>query len=145
MDEFERNIRDDLLAATPQWQARAADVREGVKAMYEEKRKRAARLTWIGTAVGAFLMFLGVAGIICGIVVGSASVAVSTSCTVVGAMMFLFGDGWITGSKLLYWTWNSRLQIERDLKEMHADVLDVSKRLEQIERAAQGGATPQTP
>lgn len=138
MDEFDHRIRENLLAVTPDWQARAAGVREGVKTMYEEKRKRAALWTWIGSAIGICLMFLGVGALLFGVFTGNASIAV------VGAMMFLFGDGWITGSKLLYWTWSSRIQLERDIKEVHADVLEILKRLELVERAVKGGAAPES-
>jgi hypothetical protein len=145
VDEFERSIRDDLLSEPPQWKARAAELREGVETMYEEKRKRVARWMWIEHAVGGGLAFLGIVGIIGGLIVGDASVATSTSCTVVGAMMFVFGTGWIGSSKLLYWTWNSRLQLERNLKEMHVDVLDMSKRLERIEDGVRDRPDSPTP
>ena len=127
----------DLLGALPaNWQPRATGLREGVKSMFEEKRKRAALWTWIGTGVGFGLMLLGVPALLFGCLTGNASVAVA------GAMMFLFGDGWMTGRKLLYWTWLTRIQIERDVKEVHYDVLDVLKRLERVE-AAMGGKTGQ--
>lgn len=132
MDEFDRRIRENLLAVTPDWQARATGIREEVKSMYEERRKRAAMWTWIGSGIGICIMFLGVGGLIFGVLAGDVLVAI------VGAMMFLFGDGWISGSKLLYWTWNTRLQLERDIKEVHAAVLDVLDRLEHIERAGKG-------
>lgn len=129
MDDFDRRIRERLLAAPPDWQTRAAQLREEVTTMYEEKRKKAAMLTWIGSGIGILILLSGIPAIVLGVVIGNAAV------TVVGAMMFLFGDGWITGSKLLYWTWNSRLQLERDIKEVHADVLDVLTRLERVEHA----------
>ncbi|MFA6242896.1 MAG: DUF308 domain-containing protein [Candidatus Hydrogenedentales bacterium] len=138
MDDFERNIRERLMAAPPNWESRAADTKERVKAMYEEKRKKAATWTWIGTAIGIALLMLGVLGLIVGVAVGN------TSVTVIGAMMFLFGDGWMTGSKLLYWTWNTRFQLGRDIKEMHADVLDVLDRLERVESAVAANAAPET-
>ncbi|MBX7255122.1 MAG: hypothetical protein K1Y02_02080 [Candidatus Hydrogenedentes bacterium] len=104
--------------------------------MYEEKRKKAATWTWIGTAIGIALLLLGVVALIIGLVEGNASV------TVIGAMMFLFGDGWMTGSKLLYWTWNTRFQLERDIKEVHVDVLSVLERIERLEHAATAKTAP---
>ena len=137
MDEFDRTIRERLLATPPNWESRAADTKERVKAMYEEKRKKAAMWTWAGTAIGIALLMLGVFGLIVGIVSGQVSV------TVIGAMMFLFGDSWMTGSKLLYWTWNTRFQLERDIKEMYADVLDVLDRLERVESVMAAKAAPE--
>lgn len=134
MDRIDERVKEELLALPADWQPRATGLREGVKAMFEEKRKRAARWTWIGTGVGFGLMLLGVPALLFGCLTGNASVAV------VGAMMFLFGDGWMTGSKLLYWTWLTRIQIEGDVKEVHYDVLEVVKRLERVE-AALGGKT----
>ena len=43
MDNFDRRIRDRLLAVPPGWEARAADMKEGVRAMYEERMKKAAQ------------------------------------------------------------------------------------------------------
>ncbi len=137
MDEFDRNTRERLLATPPNWESRAAITKERVKAMYEEKRKKAAMWTWIGTAIGIALLMLGVFGLIAGIMLGQVSV------TIIGAMMFLFGDGWLTGSKLLYWTWNTRHQLERDIKEMHADVLNVLDRLERVESAVAAKTAPE--
>ncbi len=134
MDDFDERVKEKLLALPANWQPRATGLREGVKAMFEQKRKRAALWTWIGTGVGFGLMMLGIPALLFGCMNGNASVAV------VGAMMFLFGDGWMTGSKLLYWTWLTRIQIERDVKEVHADVLDVLTRLERVEAALCGNA-----
>ena len=106
--------------------------------MYEEKRKKAAVWTWIGSGIGIFILLSGIPAIVLGFLTGNAAIAV------VGAMMFLFGDGWITGSKLLYWTWNTRLQLQRDIKEMHADVLDALNRLERVELAIAGKAGEDT-
>jgi hypothetical protein len=137
MDEFDRRMREALLAVPPDWQARAARTIVGVKTMYEQRRKRAAMWTWIGTGIGICLMFLGIGGLIFGVLAGDVLVAI------VGAMMFLFGDGWITGSKLLYWTWNTRIQLQRDIKEVHADVLEVLQRLERVERTVKGNPAPE--
>lgn len=136
MDEFDRHIRERLMTMPPAWESRTSDVKERVKAMYEEKRKKAATWTWIGTAIGIALLLLGVVALIIGLVEGNASV------TVIGAMMFLFGDGWMTGSKLLYWTWNTRFQLERDIKEVHVDVLSVLERIERLEHAATAKTAP---
>ncbi len=127
---------EDLAAMTPEWRSRAAKLGEVITMNYEEKQKRAAMWTWIGTAVGVGLMFMGVAGLIAGVIIDSAVVAIT------GAMMFLFGDGWITGSKLLYWTWNSRIRLERDIKEVHCDVLNLDQKIERIEAALSGMAAP---
>mgnify|MGYP003531827506 CR=1 FL=1 len=78
--------------------------------MYEAKRKRAATLSSIGSGIGVFLLLLGIAAIIAGVGLNN------MFWVVLGAMMFLFGDGWISGSKLLYWTFNTRIQVERDIK-----------------------------
>lgn len=136
MDNFDVDGEKPPLM-TPEWWIRAANMREAVKTMYEEKRKRAAMLTWIGTAVGVGLMFMGIAALIIGVLIDYTTVAV------VGAMMFLFGDGWITGSKLLYWTWHTRLQLQRDLKEVHYDVLNLHEKLDRLEAAIAGKSAPE--
>lgn len=133
MDNFDRRIRDRLLAVPPDWEARAAEMNEGVRAMYEERMKKAARWSWVGTGIGVFILLSGVPALAIGVYLGSGAIAV------IGAMVFLFGDGWITFSKLLYWTWNSRIRLERDIKEAHADILSVLQRLERVE-AGLGGA-----
>jgi len=138
MNDFDRRMRERLLAMTPDWQPRAAEMKQELRTMFEQRLKRAAMLSWIGSAIGGILMFSGIPALVLGFLVGNASVAV------VGAMMFLFGDGWITGSKLLYWTWNSRIRLERDIKEVHADVLDALDRLERLEAAVAGKAHPET-
>ena len=130
MDEFDQTIRDRLLAASPGWEARAEAIRERITLMYEEKRRKAATLAWIGTAIGTLILVIGVSALFFGF--GTDNTAV----IVIGAMMFLFGDGWLTGSKLLYWTWNSRIQLERDIKAVHADVLSVLERMDRLESAA---------
>ncbi len=132
MDNFDRRIRDRLLAVPPDWEARAAEMKEGVRAMYEEQMKKAARWSWLGTGIGVFILLSGVPALALGVYLGSGAIAV------IGAMMFLFGDGWISFSKLLYWTWNSRIRLERDIKEAHADILSVLQRLERVE-AGLGG------
>ena len=104
--------------------------------MYEAKRKRAATLSSIGSGIGVFLLLLGIAAIIAGVGLNNMFWVVP------GAMMFLFGDGWISGSKLLYWTFNTRIQVERDIKEMHADVIEIVRRLDNIERMSSGGVSP---
>lgn len=134
MDRVDDRVKEGLPALPADWQPRTDGLREGVKAMFEEKRKRAALWTWIGTGAGFGLMLLGIPALLFGYLTDNASIAV------IGAMMFLFGDGWMTGSKLLYWTWLARIQIERDVKEVHCDVLDALKRLERVE-AALGGKT----
>ena len=100
--------------------------------MYEERIKKAATWTWIGSGIGLLLLLSGVPAIALGVFTGYPSV------TVVGAMMFLFGDAWIGFSKLLYWVWNSRIRLERDIKEVHADLLDILTRLERLESALAG-------
>ena len=133
MHEFDHKIREKLLPAAPEWRARARGMTEEVKTMYETKRRRAAMLSWLGTGVGLWLMILGIVALIVGVQFGD------TAVVVIGAIMFLFGDGWITGSKLLYWVWQSRLQLQRDLKEMHVDVLRLAERLDRLEtRPAEG-------
>ena len=137
MDSFERDIKEQLSALPPDWRARTRGMREEVRFVYEEKRKKAAMLAWIGSGIGVSFLLLGALCLPFGFLSGNVSI------TVIGAMVFLFGDGWITGSKLLYWTWNSRIRLERDLKEVHADVLELSSRLERIEAAVcsrKGGA-----
>ena len=100
--------------------------------MYEEKRERAAMLSWIGTGVGFVFMLMGVGTLLLGVLTGQAPTAV------VGAMFFLFGDGWMTGSKLLYATWNGRIQLERDIKELHYDVLELHKKLDTMTDTPKG-------
>jgi hypothetical protein len=136
MDNFDRRVRDSLLAMPPDWEARAAGMRKGVQAMYEERIKKAAAWTWIGSGIGVLLLLSGIPAIILGVLLSNAAI------TVVGAMMFLFGDGWIGFSKLLYWVWNSRIRLERDIKEVHADVLDALNRLERLEAATAGKREP---
>jgi len=137
MDNFDRRIRDRLLAVPPGWEARAADMKEGVRAMYEERMKKAARWGWAGTGIGVFILLCGIPALVLGVVLGNGAIAVA------GAMVFLFGDGWITFSKLLYWTWNSRIRLERDIKEAHADILNVLQRMERVEAAlGNAGAAP---
>ena len=136
MDEDEQRMRDDLLATTSAWKQRAAKMQAEVTVMYEAKRKRAATLSSIGSGIGVFLLLLGIAAIIAGVGLNN------MFWVVLGAMMFLFGDGWISGSKLLYWTFNTRIQVERDIKEMHADVLEIVRRLDNIERMSSRGVSP---
>ena len=89
-----------------------------------------------GTGIGVFICSASSA-LVLGVVLGNGAIAVA------GAMVFLFGDGWITFSKLLYWTWNSRIRLERDIKEVHADVLNVLQRMERVEAAlGNAGAAP---
>ena len=135
MTDDERYVRENLLATAPAWEERAAVLHAEVTSMYEAKRKRAATLSWAGTGLGVFLLLLGVAAIVAGVWLEN------LLCVVLGAMMFLFGDGWITGRKLLYWTWNSRIQVERDIKELHADVLEIAKRIDTIERMSNSKTT----
>lgn len=136
MDDLDEHIREHLLTMPSDWHARATDTKERVRIMYEDKRKKAAMWSWIGSGIGICLMVTGIPALMFGGITGQASVAVA------GAMMFLFGDGWITGSKLLYWIWHTRIQLERDIKEVHVDVLDLLKRSERIEAAVAGKTAP---
>lgn len=127
MSDFDRFVQESLRARGPEWETRAEAMKGSVQAMYEEKRKKAAWLSWIGTSIGLAFLLFGIGIFILGIAGNSIPNIVA------GAMFFLFGDGWMTGSKMLYWTWNSRLQIQRDLKEMHYDLLKVLERVEAVE------------
>ncbi len=138
MNDFDRRMREQLLAMASDWHPRATQMKQELRTMFEQRLKRAAMWSWIGSVIGILLMFSGIPALVLGFLLGNASIAV------VGAMMFLFGDGWITGSKLLYWTWNSRIRLERDIKEVHADVLDVLDRLERVEAAVAEKARPET-
>ncbi len=138
MNDFDRNIRESLLPSTSEWRARAAAMEGTITTMYEEKRKKAALLSWIGSGIGLCFMLFGIGIFVLGILSNS------TSTVVAGAMFFLFGDGWMTGSKLVYWTWNSRLQIQRDIKEMHYDLLNVLSRVEAMESKLTTGPSRET-
>lgn len=124
MDELDRKIQRALREGAGRNDDREDALMEAVQMTYEQRRKRAAWLSWAGTGIGLVLMLVGIGTIFVGILGGQ------TVAAVVGAMFFLFGDGWTTFSKLLYATWNNRIQLERDIKELHYDVLELHRRLD---------------
>lgn len=89
------NTRERLLVTPPNWESRAAMT----KGKGESHVRRSARRRPCGPGSArqsaSPCSMVGVFGLIAGIVLGQVSV------TIIGAMMFLFGDGWMTGSKLL--------------------------------------------
>jgi len=133
MNESNEDIRR-ILDGVPEYDARRGEaVRKEVLAMFDRKIFWAKVLAWGMIAIDAVLVVVGCLGMLRTLEAQPGSEPGDLKWMIVYAVLTIVGVEGLTLAKLWYWQVHSRINIQRDIKEMQVQMAQM---------AAKAGSTP---